>query len=87
MAAPEPAIAETANERLFQAVASADKDKVRRLLEAGANPKAANEDGVKVLHRTALRCLDRRKELQLVMSGKDGDDAKPYQEKQVMKQL
>ena len=50
MAAPAPAIADPANERLFEAVASADKDEVRRLLEAGANPNAGNELGVTVLH-------------------------------------
>ena len=54
MAAPVPAIPDTANERLFEAVASADKDEVRRLLDAGADPNASNEEGVTVLHRAIV---------------------------------
>lgn len=53
MGAPVPAIPDPVNEKLFEAVRSVDKDEVRRLLDAGADPNARNEDGVTVLHRAA----------------------------------
>ncbi|MCY4477962.1 MAG: type II toxin-antitoxin system HicA family toxin [Gammaproteobacteria bacterium] len=54
------------------------RDLARLLEKAGFRRKSGKGSHRKYIHPDGR---------QLVMSGKDGDDAKPYQEKQVMKQL